>query len=395
MAEIYLKPGREKSVLHRHPWIFSSAIDKISGTAGSGDTVEIFSAKKEWLCRAAYSPKSNIRARVWTWNAAEQVDRAFFAQRLQAAAQLRRALIKPGETEMFRLVNAESDSLPGLVIDVYAGTAVMQLQTAGVEKFRNLIAELLCDELGFTALYERSDLDVRALEGLTDRTGAVCGVIPRQPMTVMEDSLRFLVDIEQGHKTGFYLDQRLNRRLFREQAAGREILNCFSYTGAFSAYALDGQAERVTSIDSSADALATAQANMELNGFSSSKCDYIEGDVFKVLRTFRDQGRDFDLILLDPPKFAPTSAQVQRATRGYKDINLLAFKLLRPKGVLVTFSCSGGISPDLFQKIVASAALDAGVNASITHHLYQSPDHPVSIHFPEGLYLKGLVCRLC
>ncbi|GAB4397468.1 MAG: class I SAM-dependent methyltransferase [Anaerolineales bacterium] len=400
MNSLLLKPDREKSLLRRHPWVFSGAIQRVLGEPVSGETVEIFTARGEFLARAAYSPSSQIRARVWTFDPQENVDADFFRRRMEAALQRRAAWnFSPRDSVplqaasgAMRLIHAESDGLPGLVVDRYGETLVLQALTAGVEFWRETLADLLLEVTGARAIYERSDADVRELEGLSPRSGLLRGSLPATRLTIDEDGLNFIVDIASGHKTGFYLDQRLNRRRVGLLAAGREVLNCFCYTGAFSLHAARGGAKSVLSVDSSADALAIGQENAALNGFAPEALDWLEADVFTALRKFRDQNRSWDLIILDPPKFAPTAAQAEKAARGYKDINRLAFKLLRPGGILATFSCSGGIDAALFQKIVASAALDAGVEAQIVEYLAQGPDHPVSIHFPEGAYLKGLIC---
>lgn len=394
MASIFLKPGREKSVLHRHPWIFSGAIARVDGTPEAGETVGIFDARGEFLAWAAFSPFSQIRARVWTWDRDQRVDMAFLRDRLARAIDMRREIIPASETDALRLVYAESDGLPGVIVDRYADLLVMQCLSAGAEHWKETLADQLIELTGLGRIYERSDVDVRKLEGLPEQSGPLRGEPPVEPFVVVENGLKYWVDVQAGHKTGFYLDQRTNRARLRSMAAGKQILNCFSYTGAFAVNALAGGAESVISVDSSADVLKLGAENVSLNGLPTERAQWLEGDVFHVLRTLRDQARSFDLIVLDPPKFAPTSAQAERAARGYKDINLLAFKLLRPGGLLFTFSCSGGVSADLFQKIVAGAALDAGVDAQILEHLFQGRDHPVALNFPEGEYLKGLVCRV-
>ncbi len=391
MSTLILKPGREKSLLRRHPWIFSGAVDKVTGNPQPGETVEVRDAQGNWLGRAAYSPVSQIRARVWTFDPEETVDADFFRRKIQSALNRRNAAGLKQASDAIRLVHAESDGLPGLVVDRYGEILVLQLLTAGCEFWRETLADLLLEQTGATAIYERSDADVRALEGLSARTGLLRGSSIEPRITIIEYGLKFLVNIETGHKTGFYLDQRANRKRVGELAQGRDVLNCFCYTGGFSIYAAAGGAQSVLSVDTSSEALALGQENAQLNGMQTNNLDWLEADVFTALRKFRDQNRSWDLILLDPPKFAPTAAQAEKAARGYKDINRLAFKLLRPGGILVTFSCSGGIDAALFQKIVASAALDAGVEAQIVEYLTQGPDHPVSLHFPEGAYLKGLV----
>ena len=386
---ITLNPNREKSLLRRHPWIFASAIRHVDETHASGTTVDLLSSEGQFLARASYSPNSQIRARVWTFND-EPVDGEFFRKRIRAAIEMRSVL--SGSSKSLRLIHAESDGLPGLIVDRYEDVLVLQSLTAGSEFWKETIADLLVEETGIAAIYERSDADVRELEGLKPITGILRGTITNLQIPITEYGLEFKVDIAHGHKTGFYLDQRENRRRVGELSKNRDVLNCFSYTGGFSIHALANGAKSVLSVDSSADALALLEENIALNQLPADRHTSLEGDVFQLLRKFRDANRSFDLIVLDPPKFAPTAAHAEKASRAYKDINLLAFKLLRRGGLLFTYSCSGGIDAALFQKIVASAALDAGVDATIIEHLSQGSDHPVSLHFPEGMYLKGLVC---
>ncbi len=394
LPKLILRPGREKSLERRHPWVFSGSIAQMEGEPASGATVEVLSYKKEFLARAAYSPSSQIRARVWTFEAEEQVDEAFFRRRLERALDLREELFgsQDPHRSACRLVYAESDGLPGLVVDSYGDALVVQLLSAGAEAWRETLTSLLAELTGITNIYERSDVDVRSLEGLPSRDGPLNGKPPKE-LILLENGLQFKVDLAEGHKTGFYLDQRLNRQGVRFLARERDVLDCFCYTGGFTVNALAGGAKSVVSVDSSAAALKLCAENIALNSLPVDRFSAVEGDAFTLLRRFRDEGRTFDLVILDPPKFAPTASQVERAARAYKDINLLAFKLLRSGGYLVTFSCSGGVDAALFQKIIAGAALDAGVEARILEHLEQSPDHPVALEFPEGAYLKGLVCK--
>ena len=389
---LVLKPGREKSLLRRHPWIFSGAIARLDGSPASGETVDLLAADGQFLARAAYSPISQIRARVWTFDPSEPVDADFFRHRIKTAIASRDTWQGSRSSDAFRLIHAESDGLPGLIVDRYADTLVLQSLTAGSEYWKETIADLLLELTGLATIYERSDADVRELEGLPPKTGPLRGTIPQSPITITENGLKFHVNLETGHKTGFYLDQRFNRQRLRGLAEDCDVLDCFCYTGGFTLNALAGGARSVLSVDASADALALCRENVALNALPADRHTTLEGDVFQLLRKFRDEARSYDLIILDPPKFAPTAAQAEKAARGYKDINLLAFKLLRPGGILLTFSCSGGIDADLFQKIIASAALDAGVEAQIFEHLSQAPDHPVALNFPEGTYLKGLGC---
>ena len=391
MADIILKPGREKSLLRRHPWIFSGAIHHADENIASGGTVDLLSFNQKFLARASYSPTSQIRARVWTFED-EVVDREFFRRRIRTAIEIRRMSNVERQSNAYRLVYAESDNIPGLIVDRYNDILVLQSLTAGSEYWKETFADLLLEETGLSTIYERSDADVRELEGLPLCTGILRGTLHAPLITIQEHDLKFNVNIAQGHKTGFYLDQRNNRLRVRELAKDRDVLDCFCYTGGFSVNALAGGAKSVLSVDSSAGALELCKENIALNDLPASRHTSLEGDVFQLLRKFRDENRSFDMIILDPPKFAPTAAHAEKAARAYKDINLLAFKSLRQNGILVTFSCSGGVDAGLFQKIIAGSALDAGVDAQIVEHLSQASDHPVSLYFPEGEYLKGLVC---
>jgi 23S rRNA (cytosine1962-C5)-methyltransferase len=396
MPSIILKPGREKSVLRRHPWIFSGAIGGVEGNPSLGETVEVQTSAGQPLGWAAFSPHSQIQARMWTFDPKATIDEAFFRQALTKAIEARRFLLDSGiiSSDSLRLVHAESDGLPGFILDRYGEGLVMQVLSAGSECWRDTLSALAVELTGARWLYERSDVDARRLEGLEPRTGFAAGEIPPDEVQIHENGAKLWVGIRQGHKTGYYLDQRENRLKVKQLAAGRDVLDCFSYTGSFAISVGLGGATSVLCVDSSADAIKASQRNVQLNALDLARFDWLEADVFQALRTFRDSRRSFDLIILDPPKFAQTASQAERASRAYKDINLLAFKLLRPGGLLVTFSCSGGIDEDLFQKIVAGSALDAGVDAQILERLHQGPDHPVALNFPEGAYLKGFICRI-
>jgi 23S rRNA (cytosine1962-C5)-methyltransferase len=398
MLTITLKPGKEKSLLRRHPWIFATAIERVEGKpeekAKAGATALIQSSSGQFLARAAYSPKSQIRARVWSFDENEPIDHALIKRRIRKALAHRIASVK--DTDAIRLIFGEADGFPGLVVDWYAGKQghlVCQFQAAGVEAWKAPIVQALIAETGCPNVYERSDASVREREGLPLVTGTLAGAEPQDETPVTENSVRYAVDIRTGHKTGFYIDQRDNRALVMAHAAGRDVLNCFCYTGGFSLAALKGGANSVVSIDSSGEALEAGRRNMELNGFDLSKAEWWDADVFKALRALREQGRSFDLIVLDPPKFAASPDHVERAARAYKDINLLAFQLLREGGLLFTYSCSGAISADLFQKIVAGAANDAKVDARILRRLSAGVDHPMMTNFPEAEYLKGLLLQ--
>lgn len=394
MASVILKASREKSLQHRHPWIFSGAISKIKGHAEPGETVDISASDGTHFGRGAYSPHSQIAVRVWTFNPDETVSPEFFRSRLERAIRSRSHLLSLPGPAACRLVNSESDGVPGLIADIYGEFIVCQFLSAGAEYWKQTIVSLLDELLPCKGIYERSDADVRSKEGLPEQTGILSGQEPPERIEIREGEYRFLVDVRRGHKTGFYLDQRDNRACSAFYAQGADVLNCFAYTGGFAVAALAGGASRVTNIEASADALALAQKNIKLNGFSTERVENVEGNVFGVLRQYRNEERQFDLIILDPPKFVESRSQLERASRGYKDINLLAFKLLRPGGILFTFSCSGLMHRDLFQKIVADAALDAGQDAQIIQWLAQASDHPTALNFPEGSYLKGLVCRV-
>jgi 23S rRNA (cytosine1962-C5)-methyltransferase len=393
MKKIVLKACKEKSLLRKHPWIFSGAIQRVEGAPDSGDTVRVRSADGRFLAHAAYNPQSKIAARIWSWDEKEAIDPAFFRNKIAAALAARSELSFARGSNSMRLIHAESDGLPGLIVDRYGDVLVMQVGSSGAERWRDVIAGILQELCNPVCIYERSDSDSRGLEGLELRNGVLRGALPDN-VEVIEHSLHFKVDVKAGQKTGFYLDQRDNRALTETMARDKDVLNCFCYTGGFSLYALRGDAKSVLSIDSSGDALRIAAENISINNLDASRAKWLEADVFQALRKLRDQGRKFDLIILDPPKFAPTAAFAEKAARGYKDINLLGFKLLRQGGLLATYSCSGGISPDLFQKIIAGAALDAGVDAQVVHQLHASADHPVLLSFPEGAYLKGLVLRI-
>ena len=388
---LVLKKGREKSLLRRHPWVFSGAIERIAGKPAAGETVEVRSGAGKPLALAAYSPKSQIRARAWTFDASASIDKEFFHRKIESAIALRASLNTAKHTNAVRLVHGESDGLPGLVVDRYADVLVAQFLSAGVERWRDEILNALMDISGCEAIFERSDAEVRKLEGLAQKTGFVRGNRSASRCPIIEHGLNFRVDVEQGQKTGFFLDQRENRQRVRALSVGREVLDGFCYTGGFAIAALAGGARRVTALESSAPALEVARENLAANALDASRLEFVQADVFKHLRLLRDKAARFDLVVLDPPKFAPTAAQAAHAARAYKDINLLALKLLAPGGLLATFSCSGGVDAALFQSIVAGAAVDAGVDAKILERFGAAADHPVALEFPEGDYLKGLL----
>jgi 23S rRNA (cytosine1962-C5)-methyltransferase len=394
--QLIVKPGRDKSIRQRHPWIFSGAIREILGSPGLGDTVDVLDNRGEWLARAGYSPHSQISARIWTWRESQIVDESFFAQSIRQAAETRSAL--GVRTNGIRLVNAENDGLPGLILDRYDGYVVAQFLSAGAERRRKEILSAVARLPDVKGIFERSDVEVREQEGLPPVQGVLQGQEPPPRIAITEGEWKFLVDVRQGHKTGFYLDQRDNRtalaRLISECAREKEVLNVFSYTGAFAVVASASGAGHVLNVDSSERALSFLPEHYALNGIPPEQEDCISGNAFEVLRKFRDQGRSFDLIILDPPKLAQSQRDVPKAARAYKDINWLSMRLLRPNGHLVTFSCSGLVSEELFQKILFSASLDARRDVQIIERLGQPMDHPVRLSFPEGKYLKGFICRV-
>ena len=389
MKTIRLREGKERSLQRHHPWIFESAIAK--GSADGGETVRVESASGQFLAWAAFSPSSKIRARVWSFNEAERIDAAFLSRQIDKAIKARSRF--DIQSNGMRLVHGESDGLPGLIVDRYGDTLVAQFMSSGAERWKAVLADALLMHTGLSKLYERSDASSRALEGLPVATGWLRGQGALE-LVLQEHQWQLALNIAEGHKTGFYLDQRDSRKRFADTVRRmglQKVLNCYCYTGGFSVAALAGGAAHVTSIDSSAPAIEKARANVVLNGYDLARTQLMDADVNASLRQFGAEGRTFDAIVLDPPKFAPTVAHADRAARAYKDINRLAFKLLEPGGVLFTYSCSGGISADLFHKIVASAGCDAGVDGYITDRMGGAPDHPMTINFPEGEYLKGLV----
>ncbi len=388
-GKIILKEKRERSLLRRHPWIFSGAIQSIEGDPESGETVDVFDHAGQWLAKAAFSPESNITCRVWTFTEGEGVDRMFFHRRLAAAVAYRTSLNLETETNAYRLVHGEADGLPGLVIDRYGGFFVIQCSTAAADRWKMVVTKLLMELPGARGVYERSDMESRTREGLPPAVGVLAGEMPPERFEIVENGMHLWADLKEGHKTGYYLDQRENRKGL-EFAAGRSVLNCFCYSGGFGLRAAMCGAASITQVDAAESALNLARENVRLNHLAQERFTYIKADVFQLLRTFRDSRKSFDVIVLDPPKFADTQAQLEKACRGYKDINLLGFKLLNPGGRLLTFSCSAAMTPELFRKVVGDALRDSRKSARVIRTLEQAPDHPRSLDFPEGDYLTGL-----
>ncbi|MCY9852834.1 class I SAM-dependent methyltransferase [Vibrio mediterranei] len=391
---IHLVKGRDKSLRRKHPWIFSRGISHVDGQPSLGETVDVFASNGEWLAKAAYSPNSQIRARVWSFEK-QDIDFSFFVSRIKQAQLLREDIIERDGLTGYRLIAAESDGLPGITIDRYENFLVCQLLSAGAEFQKDALVEALTQCFPECSIYERSDVSVRKKEGLKERTGVLHGETPSKPVVIEENGVKISVDIINGHKTGFYLDQRDSRYQAQKYVKDKEVLNCFSYTGGFGLYALKGGAKRVINADVSQLALDTAKHNAELNGFTEKKkAVFLNADVFKLLREYRDQGTKFDVVIMDPPKFAESKAQLNGACRGYKDINMLAMQILKPGGTLLTYSCSGLMDGALFQKIIADAAVDANRSVKFVERFEQAADHPTDTAYPEGFYLKGFACKV-
>lgn len=397
-GNVILKPGRERNALQMHPWIFSGAIDEKHSKLADvqpGGLVDVRDSSGGFVARGYYNPHSQIRIRLLTWEQSDAIGPAWWRVRLAHAIAARESLAARSSLNAYRLVYAENDGLPGLVVDYYAGYLALQALTYGIEVAKPVIVEALASLVKPRGIFERSDVDSRHKEGLQESVGLLWGEEPPNPLVITEFGLQYPVDVYTGHKTGFYLDQRDSRQwvLNSPEMAGAEVLNCFSYTGAFGVCAAKVGAALVVNVDSSEPALETARQTLALNHLGSSTVEYVTADVFEQLRLYRDEGPEFDVVILDPPKFAHSQSQVERACRGYKDINLLALQILRPGGLLITFSCSGLVDADLFQKVVFGASVDAGRQAQIIAWLGQPADHPVLLAFPEGRYLKGIVCR--
>ena len=390
---VVLKPDRERSVRNRHPWLFGGAIGRVEGSPGDGEAVDVYGQNGSWLARGTWSGSSQIRVRLWSWDPEEQIDERLLRARIGRAVAGRSALAADPATTAYRLVFSESDGVPGLILDRYGDYLVMQLLTAGAARRSDDIVACLADELSPAGIYERSAADVRAKEGLERREGLVWGTLPEDAIEILESGFHMGIELASGQKTGAYLDQRVNRARVAAYCRDAEVLSCFAYTGGFELHAARAGARHITSVDMSPVALAQATENYRRNGIVTP-IEQVEGNVFGELRRFRAEGRTFDAIILDPPKFAANASQVDKASRGYKDINLLAMQLLRPGGILATFSCSGSVGIDLFQKIVFGASVDARRDVQILERLMQAPDHPVLLTFPESEYLKGLICRV-
>lgn len=394
-AKIILHETREKSLKRRHPWIFSKAVREVVNPPENGADIDIYAADGSFLARASYSPNSQIRARVWSFNAEEKIDQQFFERKIREAAEARTLMLEETGMSACRLVDAESDGLPGLIIDRYNNFLVLEVLSAGAEYHLKDITSALRNINPDDNIYERSDVEVRTKEGLESRKGVIYGEEPPEELAIKENGgMQILVNIKEGHKTGYYLDQRDNRAALSKYCKGKSVLNCFSYTGGFSLYALRGRAKSVANVDVSQKALDIAKKNIVLNHLDPGRVKFIREDVFAFLRKEKKAGHTYDVIVLDPPKFAESKSQLDKACRGYKDINMIAASIINPGGYLMTYSCSGHMTPDLFQKVVADALLDAGRDGQIVEFLTQASDHPVALPYPEALYLKGLVVRI-
>ncbi|GAC1353703.1 MAG: class I SAM-dependent methyltransferase [Herpetosiphon sp.] len=392
-SKVILKGGRDRSVRLRHPWIFSGAIARIEGTPVDGAPVELLAADNSWLAWGSWSGSSQIRVRIWSWEREQTIDAELIRARIRRALTGRAALAGDKHTNAYRVIFSEADGLPGLIVDRYGDYLVLQLLTTGAAAHADAIIAALAELIQPVGIYERSDADIRSKEGLPPAEGLRWGAPPPPDLEIMEHGVRYGIDLVGGQKTGAYLDQRDNRVRVAAYCRDAEVLSCFSYTGGFELQAALAGAASIMAIDSSADALVAARQNLRRNGIFVP-VEQVEGNVFGELRRLRSEERLFDVIVLDPPRFAGNASQIDRATHGYKDINLLAMQLLRPGGVLATFSCSGLISTDLFQKVIFGAAVDAQRDVQILEQLRQGPDHPVLLSFPESAYLKGLICRV-
>ena len=394
-SKIILHESRDKSLKRKHPWIFSKAIKEVVNEPSNGADINIYDCNNNFLAVAAYSPNSQIRARVWSFNKDEKIDKEFFKAKILKAYEARKLMLEVTAMSACRIIAAESDSIPGLIVDMYNNYLVLEVLSAGTEFHLKEIVAALREVFPEHNIYERSDVEVRKKEGLELRKGVIFGENPPTEIEITEnENMKLLVDIENGHKTGYYLDQRDNRAALAKYCKGKSVLNCFSYTGGFSLYALKGRALKVANVDVSQRALDTAKRNIVLNHLDPGRVKFIKEDVFKFLRNEKAKNNKYDVIVLDPPKFAESRGQLDKACRGYKDINMLAASIINPGGYLMTYSCSGHMTPDLFQKVVADAILDANREGQIVEYLQQASDHPISTAYPEGLYLKGLVIRI-
>ena len=394
MVEIKLKKGKEKAVLQKHPWVFSGALDQIKGAPANGDVVKVMSAKNDFLAYGYYNDQSRVAVRLLEWEESQRIDENWYEQKIAKAIESRAHLLKNKSTNAYRLIFSEADFLPGLIIDQYADFLSVQILSTGIEKAKSIIIPILVKLLNPKGIFDRSDATARTHEGITAENGLLWGEAPAAFIEVLENGITYHINIAEGQKSGFYCDQRDNRSILAGYAEGKNILDCFSYSGGFTLNAFKQGANEVTSVDSSALAIETLKQNIELNKFDAEKHTAIQSDVNKQLRAFKDEGKKFDVVILDPPKYAPSRSALDRAARAYKDLNRLGLLLLESGGLLATFSCSGAVDIDTFKQIIAWAALDAGKEVQIIKQFSQPDDHPIRLSFPEGEYLKGLLVRV-
>ncbi|UKT63710.1 class I SAM-dependent rRNA methyltransferase [Pedobacter mucosus] len=393
MVEIVLKKGKEKAALQRHPWVFSGALDKVKGKPEDGDVVKVFAFDDEFLAYGYFNSNSRVAVRLLEWDENQSINKEWYQNRLKQAIASRQFILSE-KTNICRLVFSEADFLPGLIVDQYANFLSLQILSSGIEKVKSEIVEILKKELNPTGIFDRSDATARTHEGLSVENGLLWGENPPEFLEVKENGIAYNINIAEGQKSGFYCDQRDNRHILASYTKGKKVLDCFSYSGGFSLNSLANGASNLTCVDSSALAIETLKQNIALNNFDFEKITTIQSDVNKQLRAFKDSGDLFEVIVLDPPKFAPSRSALDRAARAYKDLNRLAMLLLEKGGLLATFSCSGAVDIDTFKQIIAWAALDAGKEVQIIKQFCQPEDHPVRISFPEGEYLKGLLLRV-
>ncbi|WP_199137655.1 class I SAM-dependent rRNA methyltransferase [Pedobacter sp. ASV12] len=394
MVEIKLKKGKEKAVLQRHPWVFSGALEKVKGDPKNGDVVKVLDSHNEFLAYGYFNDQSRVAVRLIEWNEEQAINKAWYGQKINQAIQARAHLLQKENTNAYRLIFSEADFLPGLIVDKYADFLSVQILSTGIEKAKDVIIEALCEALNPKGIFDRSDATARTHEGITAENGLLWGEAPATFIEVKENGITYHINIVEGQKSGFYCDQRDNRQLLASYAKGKTVLDCFSYSGGFSLNALLQGAAQVTSVDSSALAIETLKQNIELNQFDHQIHTAIQSDVNKQLRAFKDEGKKFDIVVLDPPKYAPSRSALDRAARAYKDLNRLGLLLLESGGLLATFSCSGAVDIETFKQIIAWAALDAGKEVQVIRQFSQPEDHPVRLSFPEGEYLKGLLLRI-
>ncbi|RZK78690.1 MAG: class I SAM-dependent rRNA methyltransferase [Pedobacter sp.] len=393
MIDIILKKGKEKAAILRHPWIFSGALDKIKGSPANGEIVAVWSASQEFLAYGYFNDQSRVALRLMEWDQNVTIDEAWYTQRLEKAIASRADILNEN-TNTCRLVFSEADLLPGLIVDKYADFLSLQILSAGMENAKDTIINILRTLLNPKGIFDKSDAGARKHENLEPADGLLWGDQPPEFLEVKENGVIYHINIADGQKSGFYCDQRDNREILAAYTKGKTVLDCFCYSGGFTLNSLKAGASHVTSVDSSALAIETLKHNLELNGFSEAMQSSVQSDVNKQLRVFKDENKKFDVVVLDPPKYAPSRSALDRAARAYKDLNRLGMMILEPGGILATYSCSGAVDMETFKQIIAWAALDAGREVQILKQFHQPEDHPIRMSFPEGEYLKGLLLRV-